>query len=502
MTAEEGPGFRGRATARWGSVRIRTTARWGSVRIRTTALAVIVVGAALIVAGVAMVVLLRRQLTADVELAALRQAQSIEDELSMSDGLIQLQDVNEEVNDEVDEEEFIQVIDETGRVLVSSNNVERAEEAIVRMKAGAARPIPDIAPYVRHEDGPFLAVAVTTVTSDGDLQVVAGRSLEPVTESVRAVSVLLAGGIPLLLLVVGSVSARVVGSALAPVEAMRDEVERISIRDLHRRVPQPSGGDEISRLATTMNRMLARLEGSQARQRRFVSDASHELRSPVATIRQHAEVALAHPETSKLEELADIVLQENDRLQSLVEDLLLLSRADEGTLQLHTQAVDVDDLVFEEAKRLRATTELRVRTSRVSAGRVSGDREQLNRLLRNLSDNAARHAHGIVEFSLRDGDGSVVLTVDDDGRGVPSSERERVFERFVRLEEGRDRDSGGTGLGLAIVAEIASAHAATVAVADSPLGGARFEVRFHSADRSRPIRPSSPRFPRTLGWLP
>jgi signal transduction histidine kinase len=202
----------------------------------------------------------------------------------------------------------------------------------------------------------------------------------------------------------------------------------------------------------------------------------------VATIRQHAEVALAHPETSKLEELAEVVLQENSRLQSLVEDLLLLSHADEGTLELRPEPIDVDDLVFEEARRLRNTTELRVRTSSVSAGRVSGDRDQLNRLIRNLSDNAARHAKGVVEFTLRDGNGSVVFAVDDDGAGVPRSERERVFERFVRLEEARGRDSGGAGLGLAIVAEIAAAHEAGVAVADSPLGGARFEVRFQAAE--------------------
>lgn len=464
MTAAQGPGYMERATT-----------QWGSVRVRTTALAVIVLGAALIVAGVAMVVLLRRQLTADVELAALRRAQSIVDKPSPKNGLVKLpNDVNED-------DEFMQVVDATGQVVDSSGNV-MIRRAIVPLKAGDVELIPDISNYVKAEDGPFLAVAVAEGTSNGVFKLIVGQTLEPVDESVRAVTALLLGGIPLLLLVVGSVSMRVVGRSLAPVEAIRDEVETISIRDLHRRVPQPTGGDEISRLASTMNGMLARLEGSQASQRRFVSDASHELRSPVATIRQHAEVALAHPETSKLEELADIVLQENARLQSLVEDLLLLSQADEGTLKLATQAVDVDDLVFEEAKRLRATTELRVRTGRVSAGRVSGDREQLNRMIRNLSDNAARHARGIVEFSLRDGDGSVLLTVDDDGRGVAPTERERVFERFVRLEEGRDRDSGGTGLGLAIVAEIAAAHEAGVAVVESAMGGARFEVHFHAAE--------------------
>ncbi|CAN5421602.1 ATP-binding protein [soil metagenome] len=449
----------------------RAGVQWGSVRVRTTVFAVIVVGAALIVAGVAMVVFLRRQLVADVALAALRRAQSI---ASPTDGSVRVS------SDVKEDDEFIQVVDATGQVVDSSDNVALRKMAS-SPQVGDVKLIPDISTYMKREDGPFLAVAVAAVNSEEMLKIVVGRTLEPVDDTVGAVIALLAGGIPLLLLVIGSVSMRVVGRSLAPVEAMRHEVETISGRDLHRRVSQPEGGDEISRLATTMNGMLARLEKGQARQRRFVSDASHELRSPVATIRQHAEVALAHPETSKLEELADIVLQENARLQSLVEDLLLLSHADEGTLQLRTQAVDVDDLVFEEAKRLRATTELRVRTSRVSAGRVSGDREQLNRLIRNLSDNAARHAHGIVEFSLRDGDGSVLLTVDDDGRGVAPSERERVCERFVRLEEGRDRDSGGTGLGLAIVAEVASAHEATVAVADSPMGGARFQVRFRAA---------------------
>jgi signal transduction histidine kinase len=438
-------------------------------------MAVIILGAVLIVAGVAMVLLVRQRLTADIKLATLRLAQRVVDDFSTVDGRVKFPDVDEHVT----EEEFIQVIDERGRVLRSSDNV-KVKTPIVPIQEGV-QPIDDISPFVEHEDGPFLAVSVTAATTDGDFDVLAGRTLEPVGEEVRAVAVLLLGGIPLLLLVVASVSTRVVGKALAPVEAMRDEVERISSRDLNRRVPQPEGDDEISRLASTMNGMLARLEGSQTRQRRFVSDAAHELRSPVATIRQHAEVALAHPETSKLEELADIVLHENARLQSLVEDLLLLSHADEGTLKLRTQAVDVDDLLFEEAKRLRATTKLRIRTSRVSAGRVSGDKERLNRLIRNLSDNAARHARGVVEFSLQDGNGSVLLTVDDDGRGVAPSERQRVFERFVRLEEGRDRDSGGAGLGLAIVAEVASAHEATVAVADSPMGGARFEVRFRAA---------------------
>jgi signal transduction histidine kinase len=268
------------------------------------------------------------------------------------------------------------------------------------------------------------------------------------------------------------------------VESIRAEVEAISSTELHRRVPDSHGHDEIARLATTMNRMLDRLEEGQVRQRRFVSDASHELRSPVTTIRQHAEVALSHPDASSIEEVAETVLEEVLRLQHLVEDLLLLTKLDEGSLRVGHQSVDLDDLLFDEAERLRSTTDLKVDTNGVSAGRVSGDRAQLQKLVRNLTDNAARHAHRHIVFSLSEVAGEVVLAVDNDGDGIPRFERRRVFERFVRLEEARDRDSGGSGLGLAIVAQIAAAHEARVGVVDSSLGGACLEVRFSSpADR-------------------
>jgi signal transduction histidine kinase len=316
--------------------------------------------------------------------------------------------------------------------------------------------------------------------SHGPVTVLFGKTLETVTESTAAVTGLLVAGIPLLLLVVGAASWRLVGRALAPVEAMRAEVDSISTEELHRRMPQPESDDEIARLATTMNRMLARLEEGHARQRRFVSDASHELRSPVTAIRQHAEVALSHPDRTSTEELAEIVLEEDVRLEGLIEDLLLLARMDERTLRLRTEAVDLDDLLFEEAARLHRTTDLRIETGGVSAVRVAGDRRQLSRLLRNLTENAARHAHGSVALSVRETDGNVLLAVDDDGAGIPDPERQRIFDRFVRLEEARDRDSGGSGLGLAIVREISAAHRATVAVRGSPQGGARFEVLFPS----------------------
>ena len=329
--------------------------------------------------------------------------------------------------------------------------------------------------------GTFLVVGVPGILGGQPVTIVVGRTLEPVEEAVRDVTGLLVFGIPLLLVLVGFGAWWMVGRALAPVEAIRSEVETITSEQLHRRVPDPSGSDEIARLAATMNGMLARLELERARERQFVSDASHELRSPIASIRQYAEVAVTHPEASDLGELAEVVLEEIAVLQRLVEDLMLLTRIDEGTLRLHHETVDLDDLVLREAARLRGVRpDLHVDLTRVGAARTRGDPVALDRLVRNLTGNAERHARHAIALGLWEDGDHVVLTIDDDGDGIAPADRPRVFDRFVRLDEARDRDSGGTGLGLAIVREVAAAHHATIVVADAPLGGARFEVRFAS----------------------
>jgi signal transduction histidine kinase len=445
----------------------RLRAGFGSIRVRLTAAALIVVAAALAVSSVAMVAFLRRSLTEDVRNRAELRAESLA--VSVDD------DGSDDPFDIDEEDEFVQVVRD-GRVVDSSVNV--AGEPAVQVDPGESRRIDSFT--LEDERSAFLAVGKPGDTDEDepDVTVIVGRTLESVTESTRAVSALLIIGVPLLLLVMGLVLWRVVGRALAPVEAMREEVDAISTTELHRRVPDPGRGDEISRLAATMNRMLGRLERGQERQRRFVSDASHELRSPVTSIRQYAEVAESHPDQTTVEELAEVVLEENARVQNLVEDLLLLTQIDEGTLRLRTDPVDLDDLLFEEGRRFRGAP-TKVITRDVSAGRVAGDARQLEKLVRNLTDNAARHCNGTVALSLGRRDGKVVLAVDDDGKGIPVSERKRIFERFVRLEEARGRDSGGSGLGLAIVAQIAAAHGATVSVGDGPLGGAHFEVRFN-----------------------
>jgi signal transduction histidine kinase len=333
------------------------------------------------------------------------------------------------------------------------------------------------------------AVSAREATQDGGA-IVVWRSLEDVDEATRVAAWSLAIGIPVLLLVVAGTTWWVTGRALRPVEAVRAEVEAVSGSELHRRVPVPATDDEIQRLAATMNRMLDRLEQSQQQQRQFVSDASHELRSPIASIRQHAEVALAHPQHSDLGDLASTVLAEDLRLQRIVDDLLLLARADENQLRPTPVEVDLDDVVLAQAQTLRTDSGLVVSTADVHAARVSGDVALLTRLVDNLGSNARRHARGRVVVTLDERDCEVVLRIDDDGAGIPVGDRERVLERFVRLDDARARDAGGSGLGLAIVDEIARAHGGSVQIGEAEIGGARIEVHLPAGE---PAARSGPR---------
>jgi signal transduction histidine kinase len=319
--------------------------------------------------------------------------------------------------------------------------------------------------------------------ANGQRTLLVGHSLDQVAASTAALATLLALGLPALLVLVGGIIWRVIGRALAPVDAIRSEVDAISTSQLHRRVPQPTNEDEIGRLAQTMNRMLDRLETANSRQRRFVADASHELRTPVAAIRQHAEVAIAHPEAAPALGLARIVRVESLRMQALIDDLLMLTQADEQVLLVRRQPIDADDLVLAEARRLRELGTVSVDARGVTAVRVEGDPAALRRVLHNLGGNAARHARRTVRFELSGREGWAQLHVDDDGPGVAEEDRTRAFDRFVRLDDSRARLAGGSGLGLAIVAEIVDAHGGSVVIEDSPLGGARLTVRL----RSRPM---------------
>lgn len=271
------------------------------------------------------------------------------------------------------------------------------------------------------------------------------------------------------------------GLALRPVAAITGRVDEITTGTLDGRVPEPGTGDEIGVLAVTMNRMLGRLERSELQRRGFVSDASHELRTPVAVLRSEAEVATRAPDTTTVGGFAEVVLVETGRLERLVEDLLTLARADEsrladtaGRLGLHgATEVDVDEVVLAEAGRARR---LPIDLRQVSGGRVRGRGDDLARAVGHLLDNAARHGESAVAVGVRTEGDRVRIWVEDDGAGLAEEDRVRIFERFTRLDEARSRDRGGSGLGLAVVAETAESFGGTVTVDRGALGGARFTL--------------------------
>ena len=438
-----------------------------SIRVRTTLGATVVVGVALVVAGVLVVLLLRRDLTASVDAAADLRAEDLVAALEAGRDPASLVAGD-------DDEALVQIVTEDGRVVAASEDLEGAAALASDEVEGRSVDVPD------ESDG-YRLVADTADLDGGHLLVVVARSADAVDEGTGAVGGSLLVGIPLLLLLVAATTWIVTGRALRPVEAIRREVDAITEAEMARRVPAPGGRDEIARLAGTMNAMLDRLETGRDRTRRFVSDASHELRSPIATIRHELEVARADPTVVDVAALADRLLAEDLRMQALVEDLLLLARSDEGRIVGVRRPVDVDDLVLAEAARLRRLDGVAVDASGVGAGQVSGDAAALGRVVRNLVDNAARHASTTVHLGVATEGPTVRVWVADDGPGIPAADRERVFERFTRLDASRTRGTGGYGLGLAIAAEVVRAHGGRIGVTDGPAGGARFVVDLPAA---------------------
>ncbi|WP_420855676.1 sensor histidine kinase [Streptomyces oceani] len=336
----------------------------------------------------------------------------------------------------------------------------------------------------------FRVVAVQAVTRDDTpVTVYAGVSLASQERAVESVRRSMLIGLPVLLAVVAAVTWLVTRRALLPVEGIRRGMAEITgNRDLSRRVPEPAARDEVGALARTTNETLAALEESVERQRRFVADVSHELRSPIASLRTQLEVGAAHPELLDLEG----AVQDTVRLQELAADLLLLARLDAGERPGDTR-LSLPALVRAELDR-RADVEppaMSVELPEPDGGTTStavsgeaevlGSRGQLTRVLGNLLDNARRHAESVVRVVVRTDGAEVVLAVTDDGPGVPEEERERIFQRFVRLDDARSRDAGGAGLGLAIARDVAERHGGTLAVRAATGGGACFELRLPMA---------------------
>jgi signal transduction histidine kinase len=281
--------------------------------------------------------------------------------------------------------------------------------------------------------------------------------------------------LPVILVLAAAVTWLVVGWALRPVDRIRRAVTGITSAGLSRRVPEPGTSDEIEHLAKTMNDMLTRLDDSARRQQRFVADASHELRSPLAAIRTTLEVGLAHPDQAPWPVIADRAVRQAGRLEGLIQQLLLLAKADERLLAAQRQPVDLGQLLCDIRVSLvphRADLDLDL-----SPGVVTeGNPDHLERLFRNVIENALRFARTRVVVRAAGSATAVRVEIVDDGPGIPPAERERIFDRFVRLDSSRERGSGSTGLGLAIASEIATAHGGHITAADHDGEGARIVI--------------------------
>jgi signal transduction histidine kinase len=326
--------------------------------------------------------------------------------------------------------------------------------------------------FDRGED--VIVVGRPVLVGQTPLTIAVSIPLQPVMDSIDTLTRSAYIAVPLLVLAIGSATWMIVGRALRPVDAITVQVDRIGSNNLDERVPEPVVDDEIGHLATTMNRMLTRLQYARDAQRQFISDASHELRSPIAATQATLEVARQNPDNVDWAATAEVLHEENARLSSLVDDLLLLARLEETTSTTSIQEVDLDELCLTEAQRPHAHP---VHVHIDSPARINGNPQTLTRAIRNLVDNADRHATTRVDITVSLHDETAAIEVADDGPGIPVEDLDRIFDRFSRLDRSRNRALGeGAGLGLAIVKQIITTHHGTITAHTATQGGARFTV--------------------------
>ncbi len=452
---------------------------WG-ISARSAFVAASVVLVALMVAGAGLAIILYRSLLSGVDDAAAGRVHDIVSALQ-SDTPRELDAALITTDQRI---VAVQVVDGRGHVVQRSPGAPTTA-LIDPTTIGTALQIglPDHA----SPDGDMRISGQTVDGRSGRYTILVGAGSEAVEATVKTVLVLLACAAPIVIAVSAVATYLLVRRSLKSVDAIRTRVADISTSDLSERVPVPNTIDEIAALAVTMNEMLARIEAGHEAQRRFVGDASHELRSPVTAILSALDVAAAHPELLDAELAASTLRPEAQRMESLVEDLLLLARADEHGLALRRRDVDLDDIASQELDRLVPHGGLTVDAELVPT-RLAGDPGGLSRVVRNLLDNAARHAISRIELRVRPEGDAAVLTVADDGPGIPEADRERVFDRFVRLDWDRSRRGGGTGLGLSIVSEVVAAHGGNVTIGERPGGGALVRVQLplaYAPDSSR-----------------
>ena len=437
------------------------------LRLRVTVVAVLTVGIALVVGAVLLVGLLRGRLDTAATTAATLRARDVA-------ALAEAGAVPRQLALPGEESAFVQVIDTSGAVIASTENID-GEPAITTRRPSGTGPLPmtiTVAP-LDQQDG-MRVVALNATTSAGVVTVYAGESLENPHDTTSAIVTVLVVGLPLLVMIVAAVTWWAVGRTLRPVRRITRTMAAITASDLHRRVDVPPARDEIGQLALTVNETLGRLDTSVEQQRRFVADASHELRGPLAALRADLEISVTHPERTTWNDVARDTLSDVERLQHLTEDLLLLARLDSPQERSH-QPVDLAEIVTESTRAIqRDDIELKLVID--GPAMVDGDPEQFHRMVRNLVHNAEEHADQRITVSVTRGPSTVRLQIADDGPGIPVDQRRTVFERFVRLDTARTRDTGGTGLGLAIVNDVVISHGGSITVTDSDPHGATFTI--------------------------
>jgi signal transduction histidine kinase len=393
--------------------------------------------------------------------------------------------------------QLVQVVDAQGRVRSASIGADRLvpllhADELPAVRAGGARYVDGDRTGV---EGPLRVVAVPAGPRDDPQTVIVARSVADLQQSNALLRTVLLVAYPLVVFAPAVLAWRAMGATLRPVEELRTGAETITGAGAADRLPVPASRDEIHRLAVTLNDMLDRLAAGRARQRAFVADAAHELRSPLTNMRTELEVA------QRLEEPAPVadLLADLKRLSRLVDDLLLLARADEEVPMARREPVELGELIDEVAARY-AGAAVPVAAEAVDAPLWTvGDPYALDRVVTNLVDNAVRHASSAVRLAVAREGGSAVVSVSDDGPGIAEADRERVFDRFTRLDDARARDAGGAGLGLAIVRELVRRHNGTARLTDAE-PGVRAEVRL-PLDAPADPQPA-PRHGRSRGHQP
>lgn len=439
---------------------------WG-VRARTTLLAAALVLISLVMTGAALVAVQRHTLVESVDETLERQGNTIASQLDD-------RSLPEVLTGQGDDDAFAQVIDVSGRIVAETATSPGGLD--LPLPAGDKPEFQSV--HVPRGEGEYRAMSVR----HAGVVIRTATPLDDVNESVSTLIRGLSVAMPAATLLLAGLVWILVGRVLRPVEQIRRQVAEISGSSLDRRVPEPTTHDEVARLAQTMNLMLGRLEASAARQQRFVADASHELRSPLARMRAELEVDMAQPDSADHSATQQSLLDETESLQRLVDDLLLLAKSDgDGTLG-RREAVDLDDVVMREVSRMRQAGALAIDSSSVSAAQVVGDPTHLARVVRNVLENARQHGGSSVTVSLVERDGEAVLTVADDGAGIPEDLRERVFERFARADDARVRTGHSSGLGLAISREIVTSMGGSITLDPDHHPGASFVVRLPLAE--------------------